>query len=79
MPFIIHNENRTEYVVALREAQTGGDCSKLARYFEREQENYAVQCELYDIYSRYDYFLKSQNAENKSAQTVKKNSPHRHR
>jgi Fic family protein len=59
MPFIIHNENRTEYVIALKESHTGGDCLRLAKLFEQEQKDYAQKCELYDIYSRYDFFLKS--------------------
>jgi Fic family protein len=61
MPFIIHDENRTEYVISLKEAQTGGTCLKLAKYFEHEQKEYAAKCELYDIYSRYDFYLKSAN------------------
>lgn len=57
VPFIIHNENRTEYVIALKEAQTGGTCEKLARYFEREQKDYTEKCKLYDIEARYENFL----------------------
>jgi Fic family protein len=77
MPFIIHNENRTEYVISLKEAQTRGTCSKLAKYFEREQKDYAAKCELYDIYSRYDFFLKSTNDQNEGK--VIKFSSHRSR
>jgi Fic family protein len=62
MPFIIHNENRTEYVIALKKAQTGGNCLNLAKFFEQEQKDYAKKCELYDIYSRYEFFLKSEEA-----------------
>lgn len=58
MPFIIHNENRIEYITTLRNAQVNGDSSKLAQYFEREQKDYARQCEFYGIYDRYEYFLK---------------------
>lgn len=61
VPFIIHNENRTEYIVALKEAQTCGTCEKLARYFEREQKEYAAKCDLYDIDARYDNYLKFTN------------------
>lgn len=59
MPFIIHNENRIKYIVELKTAQTNGDTSKLAQYFMEEQKEYSKQCELYDIYNRYDYFLKN--------------------
>jgi Fic family protein len=64
MPFIIHNENRTEYVISLKEAQIGGSSLKLAKYFESEQKDYAAMCEQFDIYSRYDFFLKSTNTQN---------------
>ncbi len=58
MPFIIHNENRIKYVASLREAQVTGDSSKLAKHFEEEQEDYAKQCELFDIYERYRHAMK---------------------
>lgn len=57
MPFIIHNENRIKYITSLKEAQVTGVCSKLAKYFEEEQESYAEQCELFDIFERYRNFL----------------------
>lgn len=58
MPFIIHNENRIKYVSSLREAQTTGDSSKLTKYFMEEQKDYSRQCELFDIYNRYQEFKK---------------------
>lgn len=64
MPFIIHDENRTEYIISLKEAQTSGDCSKLAGYFANEQKDYAAQCELFDIYARYDAFIQATKSEN---------------
>ena len=64
MPFIIHNENRLKYVSSLREAQTTGDNSKLANYFKEEQKDYVRQCELFDIYERY------QNAITKTTEKV---------
>jgi Fic family protein len=54
MPFIIHNENRTPYIIALKEAQVSGDCTKLVTLFEAEQRDYAAQCERFDIYARWD-------------------------
>jgi poly(A) polymerase Pap1 len=44
--------------------QTGGSSLKLAKYFESEQKDYAAMCEQFDIYSRYDFFLKSTNSQN---------------
>ena len=64
MPFIIHNENRLKYVSSLREAQITGDNSKLANYFREEQEDYARQCELFDIYERY------QNSRGEKKETI---------
>lgn len=61
MPFIIRNENRTEYIVLLKEAQTTGEYLRLAKYFEHEQNEYAEKCELYDIYSRYDSYMNFKN------------------
>lgn len=61
MPFIIHNENRIKYITALKDAQVNGDNSKLAKYFEEEQTDYAKQCEFYDIYERYEHFLRETN------------------
>lgn len=75
MPFIIHNENRTEYAASLREAQTKGNCVKLADLFMREQEEYAKKCELYDIYSRYNDFLECRNMQGGNTKTP----CHRHR
>jgi Fic family protein len=57
MPFIIHNENRIKYVSSLKQAQVSGDVSKLTQYFEEEQKAYAVQCEMFDIYERYQTYL----------------------
>jgi Fic family protein len=70
MPFIIHNENRTEYVISLKEAQTGGSFLNLAKYFEREQKDYAARCEQFDIYSRYDFFLNSMSTQNEETVMV---------
>ena len=64
MPFIIHNENRIRYITALKEAQTKGDNSKLAVYFEEEQRDYASQCEYFGIYERYEDFLIKTKANN---------------
>lgn len=57
MPFIIHNDNRLKYVTSLKEAQVTRDSSKLVKYFEEEQKDYAKKCELFDIYERYRNFM----------------------
>lgn len=57
MPFIIHNENRIQYVSSLKEAQVTGDNSKLTSYFEQEQIAYTKQCELFDIHKRYQNYI----------------------
>jgi Fic family protein len=57
MPFIIHNENRTQYVISLKEAQVSGNNEKLTKFFEMEQVQYAAQCELFGIYDRYKNYL----------------------
>lgn len=59
MPFIIHNENRIKYVSSLREAQMTGDYSKLTACFKDEQRDYARQCEVFDIYERYQEAMKT--------------------
>lgn len=56
-PFIIHNENRIQYVDALRTAQTVGDYTKLVRFFEREQEAYLEQRRFFQVDDRYDAYL----------------------
>lgn len=56
-PFIIHNENRIQYVDALRTAQTQEDYTKLVRFFEREQASYIEQCEFFQVKERYDEYL----------------------
>ena len=57
VPFIIHNENRIQYVSSLKEAQITGDSSKLTMYFEQEQAAYVKQCELFDIHKRYQNYI----------------------
>lgn len=61
MPFVIHNENRIRYVAALKKAQLEGDSSELANYFEEEQKDYARQCEVFDVYERYQNYLRQTN------------------
>ncbi len=58
MPFIIHHENRIKYITYLKEAQVNGNISKLTRYFEEEQVDYAKQCEMFDIQTRYENYIK---------------------
>ena len=64
MPFIIHNENRAEYFAALNAAHTAG-ISKLAALFEREQADYAAQCDFFDIYNRYENYINATGNKNK--------------
>lgn len=61
MPFIIHNEYRIKYVASLKKAQLDGDSSELAKYFEEEQKDYAKQCEVFDVYERYQNYLRETN------------------
>lgn len=58
IPFIIHNENRIKYVTSLKEAQTGGDCSKLVQFMEQEQKAYLEQYKAFGVDERYNAFLK---------------------
>lgn len=58
LPFIIHNENRIEYITSLKEAQVNGNVSKLAYYFKKEQTDYEKQCELFGVQARYENYLK---------------------
>ena len=57
MPFIIHNENRIEYISALNKAQTGGDYADLVTLFEKEQLKYTEMYEYFDVEARYKYYL----------------------
>lgn len=56
-PFIIHNENRIQYVDALRTAQTECDYAKLVRLFEREQEAYHEQRKFFQVDERFGAYL----------------------
>lgn len=49
MPFIVQDENKAKYYVALKKYQTGEDFSKLTEYFEAEQKS------LYDKLQHYMY------------------------
>lgn len=57
MPFIIHNENRIEYISSLNKAQTGGDYADLVTLFEKEQLKYMEMYEYFDVEARYKYYL----------------------
>ena len=56
-PFIIHNENRIQYVDALKTAQLEGNFAKLVRFFEKEQNAYMEQYEFFQVDERYEDFL----------------------
>lgn len=62
-PFIIHNENRIEYISSLREAQTNNELGKLVAYFQKEQLSYKKQIESFDVVNRYDTYLDHLNEE----------------
>ena len=57
IPFIIHNENRIQYVDSLKTAQTKGDYTKLTSFFEKEQESYMEQYKLFQIDERYEEYI----------------------
>ena len=57
MPFIIHNENRIEYISSLNKAQTGGDYADLVTLFEKEQLKYTEIYEYFNVEARYKYYL----------------------
>ena len=57
VPFIIHNENRIQYVDALKTAQTANDYTKLVRFFEDEQSAYMEQCNFFQVEERYHEHL----------------------
>lgn len=59
VPFIIHNENRIQYVDALRTAQTEENYTKLIRFFEKEQREYMEQCEFFQVDERYEEYLEA--------------------
>lgn len=56
-PFIIHNENRIQYVDSLKTAQTKGDYTKLTSFFEKEQESYMEQYKFFQIDERYEEYI----------------------
>lgn len=58
-PFIIHNENRIQYVDALKRAQTEGDYTRLALFFEKEQTAYQEQYEFFQVEERYKEYLET--------------------
>lgn len=68
-PFIIHNENRIQYVDALKTAQLAGDYTKLVRFFEKEQDAYMEQCKLFQVDERYEEFLEVSKQNRKVVQT----------
>lgn len=57
-PFIIHNENRIQYVDALKRAQTEEDYTRLALFFEKEQATYQEKYEFFQVEERYREHLK---------------------
>lgn len=67
-PFIIHNENRIQYVDALKTAQSGGDYTKLVRFFEKEQDVYMEHCKLFQVDERYEEFLEVSKQNSRIAQ-----------
>lgn len=69
-PFIIHNENRIQYVDALKTAQVEGDFSKLVRFFEKEQGAYMEHYKFFQVNERYDDFLEASNPKNTVIQTT---------
>lgn len=58
MPFIIHNENRIQYVDALKTAQVEKKFSKLIHFFEEEQQLYTQYYKLFDVDNRYREYLR---------------------
>jgi hypothetical protein len=54
---LAYHSNRIKHVSSLKQAQVSGDVSKLTQYFKEEQKAYAVQCEMFDIYKRYQTYL----------------------
>ncbi len=54
LPFIIHNENRIEYISTLKEAQTKGSYEKLVVFFKKEQQAYKEKLEYFDVARRYE-------------------------
>ena len=56
MQFIIHNENRIEYISSLNKAQTGGNYDNLVALFEKEQLKYMEMYEYFDVEARYKYY-----------------------
>lgn len=63
IPFIIHNENRADYIISLKEAQTLGDCTNLESLFVREQEDYLKKCRDFSVDERYNNYSSKQECE----------------
>lgn len=53
VPYIVRSDNRALYVMALRQAQTENDFTKLIKYFESEQTFYQEQCEFFCVEERF--------------------------
>ena len=61
VPFIIHNENRIQYVDALRMAQVEGDFAKLVHFFEKEQRDFLEKYNFFGVDERYEEYLIASN------------------
>ena len=72
-PFIIHNENRLEYISSLREAQTSKNLGALVVLFEKEQLIYKEKVEYFDVCNRYETYL--ENLEEDVVEKLEEHSP----
>ena len=63
IPFIIRNDNRTEYIVSLKTAHTEKRYDGLVKLFAKEQEAYKEKCDFFDVWNRYNECREHQSAD----------------
>ena len=76
MPFIIHNDNRTEYIESLKIAHMTKKYDRLADLFKKEQEAYKDRCEFFDVWERYNECVGLQSVDAASFDLAERKQEH---